>query len=179
MTCFILNHTIKKNNVAAIFWDESDDDTQILLEYNLLSFINTIFKFSYQIHTIISLLPHAWCFKSNFLKKEKIQYFYTSFLVYTTSEPRISIHSFQSLKQLPKISIFIRCLNVTQIEFNRPHSFTMNLMQYQWKTYPVLHIRKKSTYSHLYGCDHDSLKSKAVMIIKSLLNSLICDKILF
>lgn len=61
----------QKNNVAAIFWDESDDDTQILLEYNLLSFINTIFKFSYQIHTIISLLPHAWCFKSNFLKKEK------------------------------------------------------------------------------------------------------------
>lgn len=47
------------------------------------------------------------------------------------------------------------------------------------KNIPCFTHQKKSIYSHLYGCDHDSLKSKAVMIIKSLLNSLICDKILF
>lgn len=102
MTCFILNHTIKKNNVAAIFWDESDNDTQILLEYNLLSFINTIFKFSYQIHTIISLLPHAWCFKSNFLKKEKIQIFLHIFLGLRNIWTQDKYSQFSKLETTPK-----------------------------------------------------------------------------
>lgn len=139
----------QKNNVAAIFWDESDDDTQILLEYNLLSFINTIFKFSYQIHTIISLLPHAWCFKSNFLKKEKNSNISSCLSWFTQHlNPGLVFTVFKAWNNSQKISIFIRCLNVTQMKFNRPHSFTMNLMQYQWKTYPVLHIRKKA-YIHI------------------------------